>query len=91
MPFFLEKLQAATSLRKECNINNIEVISYGSFLTDPKSQIKHLKVRKKPKITIKCFQLPLSLLFGVFRLFVKAWLKTLYQADDPLYFNIMCR
>ena len=46
---FLEKLQAAASLRKECNTNNIEVISYGSFLTDPKSQIKHLKVTKSQK------------------------------------------
>lgn len=36
-------ISAATSLRRECNTNNIEVISYGSFLTDPKSQIKHLK------------------------------------------------
>ena len=40
-------LQAATSLREECHKNNIEVISYGSFLLDPKSQIQHLKVRKK--------------------------------------------
>ncbi|XP_020620120.1 gamma-aminobutyric acid type B receptor subunit 2-like [Orbicella faveolata] len=34
---------AATSLREECHKNNIEVISYGSFLLDPNSQIKHLK------------------------------------------------
>ncbi|PFX31206.1 Gamma-aminobutyric acid type B receptor subunit 2 [Stylophora pistillata] len=34
---------AATSLREECKKNGIDVISYGSFLTDPKSQIKHLK------------------------------------------------
>ena len=38
-------LQAAKSLREECYKNNIEVISYGSFLLDPNSQIKHLKVR----------------------------------------------
>lgn len=38
-------LQAATSLREECHKNNIEVISYGSFLLDPNSEIKHLKVR----------------------------------------------
>ena len=38
-------MQAATSLREECLKNHIEVISYGSFLSDPKSQIKHLKVR----------------------------------------------
>lgn len=38
-------LQAAASLREECHKNNIEVISYGSFLSDPESQIKHLKVR----------------------------------------------
>lgn len=34
---------AATSLREECKKNGIEVISYGSFLMDPKNQIKHLK------------------------------------------------
>ncbi|KAJ7363717.1 hypothetical protein OS493_009880 [Desmophyllum pertusum] len=36
-------ISAATSLRQECNKNKIQVISYGSFLSDPKSQIKHLK------------------------------------------------
>ena len=37
-------LQAAKGLRDECKKNNIEVISYGSFLSDSKSQIEHLKV-----------------------------------------------
>ncbi|KAL9969178.1 hypothetical protein ACROYT_G021363 [Oculina patagonica] len=36
-------ISAAKSLREECNKNNIEVISYGSFLSDPKRQIEHLK------------------------------------------------
>jgi len=47
-------MQAATSLREECKENGIEVISYGSFLSDPKSQIKHLKVKETLGTTLKC-------------------------------------
>ena len=69
---FLKTLQAAKSLRKECNRNNIEVISSGSFLTDSKSQIKHLKVSKSQKQQSNVFNFRSPYIIWSFRLYAKA-------------------
>ena len=69
---FLETLQAAKSLRKECNTNNIEVISSGSFLTDSKSQIKHLKLSKSQKQQSNVFNFRSPYIIWSFRLYAKA-------------------
>ena len=63
---FLETLQAAKSLRKECNTNNIEVISSGSFLTDSKSQIKSVSMRKpgRTRQGVIMLKSPISLKLG---------------------------
>ncbi|XP_068754986.1 gamma-aminobutyric acid type B receptor subunit 2-like [Montipora capricornis] len=81
-------ISAAASLRAECLKNGIHVISYGSFSSDPKSQIQHLKAIDA-RIVFGFFSKSTEIMCEIYkqRMYGSKYAWVIHTPDSPGWWN----